>query len=126
MRRTKLEWCAWLACALAIAACSGSDGATSTAPADANDDVVADASDDVSADTLTASDAGDDAAALGPYPAGPYGTNEGNVLADLQWEGYVDETGDAPAKSKPYGATSMGAIRSSGRRYALVHLAEFL
>lgn len=120
-----------LVCA-ASAACGG--GSTSVTQTDAAEDVVVDATDpgDVATadtattDTATANDAPSDAVALGPYPSGPYGTNEGDVLADLQWEGYVDEIGDAPAKTKPYVTTSMGAIRSSGRRYALVHLAEFL
>jgi hypothetical protein len=126
-----------LAC-VASASCGGTSGGGSTvATTDAAEDTLVSASDasdpsDVAVgdtsgtDTATTSDAPSDAVALGPYPGGPYGTNEGDVLADLQWEGYVDELGDAPAKSKPYGTTSMSAIRSTGRRYALVHLAEFL
>lgn len=133
MRNPKLRsLMAALACVASVA-CGGSggDGAT-VATTDAAADSFVDASDasepaDVAAaDTATAGDAPSDAVVLGPYPSGPYGTNEGDVLADLQWEGYVDELGDAPAKTKPYVTTSMGAIRNSGRRYALVHLAEFL
>lgn len=130
MRSPRLSsWVAALACVASAACGGGSSGGTIAATNDAAEEVLVDASDpgDVAAaDTATASDAPSDAVALGPYPSGPYGTNEGDVLADLQWEGYVDELGDAPAKTKPYVTTSMGAIRNSGRRYALVHLAEFL
>ncbi len=122
-----------LLCAASIA-CGGGSATTPATTTDAAEETLVDASDpgDVAVndtattDTAAATDAPSDAVALGPYPSGPYGTNEGDVLANLQWEGYVDELGDAPAKTKPYVTTSMAAIRSSGRRYALVHLAEFL
>jgi hypothetical protein len=137
MRSPKLTSSVLVFAVAASAACGGgSSSGTIAATNDAAEEVLVDASDpgDVAAadtngpaaDTATASDALSDAVALGPYPSGPYGTNEGDVLADLKWEGYVDEIGDAPAKTKPYVTTSMSAIRSTGRRYALVHLAEFL
>ena len=71
-------------------------------------------------DTATGTDA-----ALGPYPAGPYGGKEGDTVANLQWEGYQDDAADVVASTKPYGKYSMDAARRSGRRYALLHVAEF-
>jgi hypothetical protein len=59
------------------------------------------------------------------YPAGPYGSSEGDVFPSLVWEGYVDDAADAIANTKPYGAYSSEALRRSGRRYGLIHVSEY-
>ncbi len=83
-----------------------------------------------------ASPAGDGGAAA-PYPAGPYcaaaGSNgamaTGCVIPNLNWMGYVDNTADAVATSKPYVAYSLldlyNDARASGRKYAMINIAEF-
>lgn len=62
---------------------------------------------------------------VGTYPAGPYSSNVGNVLANLEWEGYANLAGGAVSTMRPYGSTSMQAMRETGRRYAMVHVSEF-
>ena len=62
----------------------------------------------------------------GAYPEGPYGNREGNVLANLAWEGYVNTTGEQRSTELTFGPTTLQDLRGDGRGYALVHLAEFL
>lgn len=62
-------------------------------------------------------------ASVGPYPAGPYGNMEGQTLEDLQLQGYVNTAGTQLSTMLPFGPTSMQDLRTTGRRYALVHTA---
>ena len=64
---------------------------------------------------------GDDVAGYGAYPPGPYGHGVGDVVSNLQWEGYVDEHADAIATTKPWRHYSMDDVRRSGMSYALIH-----
>jgi hypothetical protein len=81
---------------------------------------------DAATDRTAVTDAAPDMLAMvGPYPAGPYGRAMGNVLANLEWEGYVNLDGAVVSSMLTYGPTSMQAIRETGRRYGLVHLSEF-
>ena len=64
-------------------------------------------------------------AMVGPYPAGPYGINEGQTLANLNWEGYTNLDGAALSTERPFAPTSMQAVRETGRAYGLVHVSEF-
>ncbi|MEZ4392485.1 MAG: hypothetical protein R3A48_15460 [Polyangiales bacterium] len=82
------------------------------------------APEDVPADDVAA--AVDAAMTAGPYPEGPYGSREGTVLANLEWEGYVNELGQERSTALTFGPTSLQDLRGDGRGYALVHLAEFL
>jgi hypothetical protein len=59
------------------------------------------------------------------YPAAPYGNNVGDTFPLLAWEGYPDESGDAVANTKTYGAYSSDSLRRSGRAYGLVHVSDF-
>lgn len=59
------------------------------------------------------------------YPAGPYGNDEGDVVANLELEGYVNLEADAISNTKPYVDTSLEALRRTGRCYAVVHVSEF-
>ena len=59
------------------------------------------------------------------YPPGPYGNNKGDTIADLKWEGYVNETGDVRSDSKPYIDYGTDAMRKSGKRYGLIHISAF-
>jgi hypothetical protein len=82
--------------------------------------------------------AGDSGVAAAPYPSGPYcaaaGTGgamaTGCVIPNLSWTGYVDDTADALATTKPYGAYSLldvyNAARVSGKKYLMINIAEFL
>jgi hypothetical protein len=53
----------------------------------------------------------------------------GCVIPNLSWMGYVDDTADAVATSKPYVAYSLldayNDARVSGKKYAMINLAEF-
>lgn len=115
-----------------LAAC----GATpAPAPPDAARDDVAMATDAVvardvpvaqdlpSTDTVVAEDV---PAPLGPYPEGPYGNREGNVIANLAWQGYVNETGEEVSTALAFGDTDLQSLRGNGRGYALVQVSEFL
>jgi hypothetical protein len=106
------------------ASCGGSEQASTTP---ANDAIVADtSSSDTSSDTTAAVDMGSDVDLFGAYPAGPYGNNVGDVVANLAWEGYVSPLADALANTKPYVTTSMDQLRRDAKKgYALVHVSEF-
>jgi hypothetical protein len=70
-------------------------------------------------------DKGSGGAGLGAYPAEPYGHDIGQVMPNLQWEGYVNETADGVATAQPFVAYSMDDVRRSGKPYAFVHVSEF-
>ncbi|MFO0604342.1 MAG: hypothetical protein U0324_14260 [Polyangiales bacterium] len=98
------------------------DAPAPDAPADAPTDRAA------TPDARDAADAADDRgmmATVGPYPAGPYGINEGQTLANLNWEGYTNLDGAVVSTMLPFAPTSMQAVRETGRAYALVHVSEF-
>ncbi len=80
---------------------------------------------DAPAEDVASQDAPPDASPPG-YPAGPYGSAVGQTVADLAWEGYVNEAHELVSTSLPYGPTSMGAVRATGAPFALVHLSGFL
>jgi len=120
---------------LATLGCGSSDDSTTAAAADtgtsASDtsvDDTATSGDDTGAppsDTATSSDTGGDP--FGAYPAGPYGNKVGDVVANLDWEGYVSPLSDALANTKPYVTTSMDKLRRDAKKgYALIHVSEFL
>lgn len=135
--------------AIASSSCGGSSDSSAPSVEPHDDGVLADAELDAVVDSLvgdslspldstTTTDAplGVDVASeadtsavgdtsLGAYPAGPYGNKEGSVIANLQWVGYVNDAADSLADTKPLGPYSMDAARRSGRRYALLHVAEF-
>ena len=83
---------------------------TGIATADAASEAAADAAPEASAD-----------AGVGPYPAGPYGSNMGDTLEDLQLDGYLNAAGTQLSTTLPYAPVSLQNLRETGRRYALVH-----
>ena len=58
------------------------------------------------------------------YPAGPYGYQEGQVVAPLAFIGYLapDPQNLASSTYAPY---SMDALRLGGGRYAMIHISDF-
>ena len=52
----------------------------------------------------------------------------GCVIPNLSWNGYVDDTADAIATTKPYVAYSLldvyNSARASGRKYLMINIAE--
>jgi hypothetical protein len=61
----------------------------------------------------------------GPYPAGPYGHEVGDTIADLAWEGYVNDTGQQSSDTLPYVDYGTDAMRKSGKAYGLIHISAF-
>ncbi len=59
------------------------------------------------------------------YPAGPYGNEVGDTIANLAWEGYVNETGAASSDTLPYVDYGTDAMRKSGKAYGLIHISAF-
>ncbi|MEO7093217.1 MAG: hypothetical protein ABI175_08200 [Polyangiales bacterium] len=105
----------------AIAPSDGAENDDTTSPFDAARDTVVD-SDSTPGDTgIIASDTATS------YPAGPYGTTVGSVIADLDLEGYVRfgvTTGLASTASS--GASSFGDLRAkSPKKYAVLHVSGF-
>lgn len=119
---------------LGCASSPSSSGTPADAAAEASVAMDAPAQDVAAEDATTtdgerpAEDAGaeDVPAFAGPYPEGPYGNREGQVLANLAWEGYVNPTGEEVSTALAFGPTSLQELRGDGRGYALIHLAEFL
>ena len=80
---------------------------------------------------------GDGGVATFPYPSGPYCANAGSggamatgcMIPNLSWNGYVDDTADALATTKPYVAYSLldvyNAAKVSGKKYLMINIAEF-
>lgn len=117
-----------LAFALALAACGApvATPPTVTSPdaASGSDVLLVDAS-AAPPDVASPDGAPPDDAHQG-YPAGPYGSAVGQVVADLAWEGYVNDAHERVSTELPFGPTSMGAVRATGAPFALVHLSGFL
>lgn len=111
----------------------GCGSAETAAPSSADTDVAATDTEvvaDTETPTPTDTDVAVDSADTGTpptYPAGPYGTAVGEVVANLELEGYVryaPTTGLATTAT--YGATSFAAIRAaSPKKYAIVHVSGF-
>ncbi|MEI8256555.1 MAG: hypothetical protein WCJ30_12855 [Deltaproteobacteria bacterium] len=137
-RAARLAWAGWM---LAVAGCGTSTAAdasladvapaSDTASQDAADtgfaDAIADAIDAaVGQDVVEVASASDaaDASGAAAYPAGPYGTAVGQVLANLNWVGYVNSDGAMVSSALPYGPTSLDALRQ-GHHYGLIHISEF-
>lgn len=60
------------------------------------------------------------------YPAGPYGTKVGEVMADIDLQGYVHFDAGALANTTDYALTRLSDIRRLATvKYALLHVAEF-
>jgi hypothetical protein len=57
------------------------------------------------------------------YPGPPYGNQVGDIMAPLEWEGYVNLDADSVATTQPYVDWSTEDVRTSGTSHALVHLA---
>jgi hypothetical protein len=74
----------------------------------------------------TVKDGAPPAVVIGPYPSGPYGNKVGDVLTNLKLQGYLNESGAGLASAQPWlDAYSLGDLRATGTKYALVHVSEF-
>jgi hypothetical protein len=68
-----------------------------------------------------------------PYPSGPYCTAAGTggsltppcVLPNMTWIGYDNEAATAPSATLPYVTYSLDQARKSGKRWAMINLAEY-
>jgi len=62
----------------------------------------------------------------GVYPAGPYGTQQGDVLADLELLGYLRDATTGLAYEAPLAPVSFAAIRASTqKKHAVLHVSGF-
>lgn len=60
------------------------------------------------------------------YPVGPYGGRAvGDVLGNLKWEGYVNDTAAALSSTEPYVPYSLDDLHRSGKALLLLHVADF-
>ena len=60
------------------------------------------------------------------YPSGPYGTEVGSVVADLQLWGRLRHEATGLATSAELGSLSFGSIRqSTDKTHALIHVSGF-
>ena len=60
------------------------------------------------------------------YPSGPYGTQPGDTLADLEMQGYLRQDPTGLAYSAEFGAVSFASIRAStGKTHVLIHVSGF-
>lgn len=91
------------------------------------------ASSGASGSSSSSSSGGSSSGATGSYPSGPYCQAAGSgghldagcVLPDTTWIGYSDPTGTVLASTAPYASYSLDDARATGRRYAMINLAEF-
>ena len=110
-----------------LVACSSAPPATfgpaedlSTVGGDQSDDLATSAPFDLAlADFATIPDLNS------PYPPGPYGSNVGDTIAPLVWEGYVNPSANGIASSAPYTQLAMNDLRKSGNKFALLYAADF-
>ena len=58
------------------------------------------------------------------YPAGPYGSDVGDVIADLQHRGYRNDTGEGLATAQGVSEYSLDDARLACMGYALIHLSD--
>jgi hypothetical protein len=49
----------------------------------------------------------------------------GDVIANLAWEGYVNDTAAATSNTLPWKSYGSDDMRKSGKGYGLVHLSAF-
>lgn len=56
------------------------------------------------------------------YPDPPYGVEVGETMANLQWEGFVNDDAQGLANAQPFVDYSMNDVRLSGKEYALIHM----
>jgi hypothetical protein len=115
--------------ALVIAACGGGGGDEGSARSALEDGAVADAlgTTDPTSDAAPTTDAntGGDATS-DEYPAGPYGTKVGEVLADIALEGYLHADASSLSNLAPYKATRLSEIRRFAPvKYGILHVGEF-
>jgi len=79
------------------------------------------------------SSGGTDASIAAAYPSGPYCTPAGSaghmdvgcVLPNMTWIGYDDEAANEVATKEPYATYTLDDARKSGKRYAMINVAEF-
>jgi hypothetical protein len=73
----------------------------------------------------TGSDAASDADVSG-YPPGPYGNAQGEVLADLELDGYLRHESSGLAYQASFGRVRLSDVRTSApTAYALIHISGF-
>lgn len=57
------------------------------------------------------------------YPAGPYGSAVGDVLPNFTFQGYFSpESTSGLSSSQPFGVVTFDQLRTSGKKYAFIHL----
>lgn len=106
-----------MATPLLFACSSSSNGGTTSGAVDSGDDGANAA--DTGSDELVA-DANDN-----PYPAGPYGTKVGDVLADVSLVGYAHFDSRTIANTVDYAPTSLSELRKLVTTpYGVLHVAE--
>ena len=86
---------------LLLGACGDSSPGTPDSGADQGDGPTTNPTPDSSVDGPTV-DAEPDQPKQAAYPAGPYGTSEGSVIANIEWQGYADKDFHCHAKTSAH------------------------
>ncbi|MEM9696241.1 MAG: hypothetical protein AAGA56_27095 [Myxococcota bacterium] len=109
------------ALALGALACGDDDGETDlTAGSNTTDPDRSTETSSSGATTTDATATSTEPAGPGDYPAGPYGTAEGDTVAFLEFEGFLSPTATDPGE---YVRFDMDDVRTSGSPFVLLHLA---
>lgn len=123
-----------IACAIGCGASpetSAPGGDASTIDAGASEASASDASFDASTTDVGAHDGAAPEAAptdatSATYPSGPYGSNAGDIIASLDWQGYVVPEANVVANTTTFTTTSLAQLRLlPNKGYALVHVSDF-
>ena len=123
----------WLPFVGVLAALSASCGSSSSgAPSTGGDDTGSpgDLDSGNTADTTPTDDAdadpGTDVATLGDYPAGPYGTKTGDVLADFELSGYLNLDPSQVTTTAEYRTLRLSDVRAASKvPYLFIHEVGF-
>jgi hypothetical protein len=115
----------------------GGPGGSSSSSGSSNGSSGGPSSSSSSSSSGSGSSGTDGSTTTASYPSGPYCTAAGSsghlpvgcVLPNTSWIGYDDEAANALATTEPYAAYSLGTAfadaQKSGKRYAMLNLAEF-
>lgn len=121
-----IKTCALLALGLGLVACGGDDSSAGTGGAGGTGGTGTGGGAGTSGGTAGTGAGGSGGTASAQYPAGPYGKAVGDVMQNYSFHGYVNDDGTALSSTLTQSDFDLQAVRASGKRYALIHLATYI